>query len=1237
MALCRYPRLSHENTLRESGRNPEIVRLSRYGAVVPPWLGVQTWHRRKNPPTLMRFTPAVYGGILSLNQDRPSQRERTENSSRSGDMLTPWAIIFESEIVMPGGPGLENKLATALEAGPAGSVRRQRVLAEASDKPIQAAKSVALLCELVREELIGEKSDTDLAQSSAVLEQGVEALSRTGYNHPETSTQVGHTLFQVAQTADTIGPRRAAVRALETIAADRIGYPLADAVIFTDTAPATSSVGLEDSESAVTEEEAATIEEQGRVAWAAIRLNSGAVPSDDESLEPVFSPRSARSRAIIQLAIDSAVGRMDSASWLSALDRDGLNQILPDLGRLSATDHDERSIEKLQTELEVIKRVAEMPSLGAARVDHLANVIDCELNRDHSEVDKLVGKESLSQDVQREALAALHTVADERPHTLREAAPTLRRLILEGQHESLRTRAAEILEQAAENGLWNFQGEADVLMTALESDSEYLTPHIVRAFEAGLATSEDSAPLVIEGLREVAQDGSSNEFGRSDAEAAVAAIGTVARQHPDLGAQALATLITEEDRAVRLRAVRYLGEVPRALDQVRGDVEEAVRHLVESEIYDDRSGSEFSVPGSTASEPNPVGDAIANVLDQDERLRAIVLEDLLEALGEESADTGTTLEILREVGFGEENPELRREFVDELWECFIRSSDREKNTIVEIFADRAATGTDGGPRIADWIRRALEDDSERTRAKTADTIAQLASENVTISPDIIEPLQNRLRQDESEEVRSSALEGLVQVGIHEGTTREIALHAIHHALRDRDDGVRASALWQCVELGEAEPSHIPHIIQEILATADRDSRDADFRFIDDDYDAVVSRLIEVDSTCREFLIQEIFHQLEKDPSTRQASISILAAVDYEALSERSALTEALANTVGDPNLDEWSSEVNSRRFFQRRNRILERLVESDKPLATALFQQLCVKLQSSSALTRLRAAELLPRIAPDVNETVLRSIEDLVQNSDTNWYVRSKANQALSELNSWSEDDIDLYVNISEALSSQRSMVRDEAMQVVQERVQRGDDQLLSEDTVQQLLDQYESESPSGTELVSVLSMITYEAPRTIDHNLEPVVDMLVDYAVWAYAARPVYLDGPGAVATLDRLLTESAAAREYAIDELVRVIEGKRVEDPWDPQRAAWVLLDLTDAAPTAIADRSSRLVTVLEDGHSVAQKQIADLLHEMVMRSDVELTVDPERIRTIVSDVDKETQGDSMVATLIDVLLRL
>ncbi|WP_206750767.1 hypothetical protein, partial [Halorubrum sp. SP3] len=108
-------------------------------------------------------------------------------------------------------------------------------------------------------------------------------------------------------------------------------------------------------------------------------------------------------------------------------------------------------------------------------------------------------------------------------------------------------------------------------------------------------------------------------------------------------------------------------------------------------------------------------------------------------------------------------------------------------------------------------------------------------------------------------------------------------------------------------------------------------------------------------------------------------------------------------------------------------------------------------------------------------------------------------------------------------------------------------------------------------------------------------------------------------------------------IDELVRVVEGKRVEDPWDPQRAAWVLSDLTDAASAVLADRSSRLVTVLEGDQSVAEKQIADLLHELVMRSDIECTVDPERVRTIVSDVDHEEQSDSIVGTLIDVLLRL
>lgn len=1138
---------------------------------------------------------------------------------------------------MLGSPDLEDKLAMALEEGSTGSVRWQRVLAEASDKPIQAAESVELVCELIQEELTGEKSDTNSAQSSAVLEQGVEVLLRTGYNYPETSIQVGQTLFQVTQSADLVGPRRAAVRALETIAADRIGYPLADAVIFTDLVTETSSVSLENSESAVTEEEAATIEEQGRVAWAAIRLNSGAVPSDDESLEPVFSPRSARSRAIIQLAIDSAVGRTDSATWVSALDRDGLNQLLPDLERLSHTDPDDRLIEKLQTELEVIKQVAEVPGLGSTRVDYLSSVIDRELNRDSSEVDMLVGKESLSQDVQREALAALRTIADDRPHTLREAAPTLGRLILEEQHEPFRTQAAKILELAAENGLWDFCGEAEVLITAIENDLEYLTPHIVRAFEAGLATSEDSAPLVIEGLREVVQNESSNEFGQSDVEAAVAAIGTVARQHPTLGAQALATLTTEEDRAVRLRAIRCLGEVPRALDQVRGDIEEAVRRLVKSEIYDDRSGNEASVPEITASKPNPVGDAIANVIEQDERLRTMVLEDLLEALGKESADTGTTLEILREVRPGEEDPEFRREFVDQLWEIFLRSSDHEKSTIVEMFADRVATDTDGSPQIADWIRKALEDDSEDTRAKTADTIVQLASESVNISPDIVDILQSRLRQDESEEVRSSVLKGLVQVGIQEDTTWDIALHAIHHALQDCDDGVRSAALWQCVELAEVEPSHIPHLIREILATTDRDSRETDFPYIDGDYDTVVSRLMEINSTYREVLVQEVFHQLENGMVPRQASISILAAIDYKALSRRSALTETLVNTVGEPGLDEWSNEINSKQFFQRRNRILEQLVESDELLATALFQQLRFKVQSSLGLTRLRAAELLPRIAPDVNETVLRSIEDLVQNPDTDWYVRSKTNQALSELSDWSEDDIDLYVNVSEALNSQHSMVRNEAIQMLQERVQRGDDQLLSEDTVQQLIYQYESNSPSRTELASVLSMITYEAPRTIENNPEPIVDMLVDYSLLAYAAHPVYLDGPGAIATLDRLLTESAAVREYAIDELVRVVEGKRVEDPWDPQRAAWVLSDLTDAASAVLADRSSRLVTVLEGDQSVAEKQIADLLHELVMRSDIECTVDPERIRTIVSDVDHEEQSDSIVGTLIDVLLRL
>ncbi|WP_206750790.1 hypothetical protein, partial [Halorubrum sp. SP3] len=76
-----------------------------------------------------------------------------------------------------------------------------------------------------------------------------------------------------------------------------------------------------------------------------------------------------------------------------------------------------------------------------------------------------------------------------------------------------------------------------------------------------------------------------------------------------------------------------------------------------------------------------------------------------------------------------EDPEFRREFVDQLWEIFLRSSDHEKSTIVEMFADRVATDTDGSPQIADWIRKALEDDSEDTRAKTADTIVQLASES----------------------------------------------------------------------------------------------------------------------------------------------------------------------------------------------------------------------------------------------------------------------------------------------------------------------------------------------------------------------------------------------------------------------------------------------------------------------------------------------------------------------------
>jgi len=87
------------DTLQESGRNPEIVRLSRHGGGRAASVGCATGRGRQKCAAVTRFTPGVNAGILSLYEDR------RDSSDRSRQILHRVTEVTSSERIAAGRPG----------------------------------------------------------------------------------------------------------------------------------------------------------------------------------------------------------------------------------------------------------------------------------------------------------------------------------------------------------------------------------------------------------------------------------------------------------------------------------------------------------------------------------------------------------------------------------------------------------------------------------------------------------------------------------------------------------------------------------------------------------------------------------------------------------------------------------------------------------------------------------------------------------------------------------------------------------------------------------------------------------------------------------------------------------------------------------------------------------------------------------------------------------------------------